>query len=424
MYTVRTKRLPLGAPTAYAWHMPTSIAPTSVRWPLAALSLSMLLSSLGTSIANVGLPAMEQAFAASFHQVQWIVLAYLLAITLLIVVVGRLGDVFGRKRLLLMGIALYTLASGLCSMAPTLWLLVAARAVQGVGAATMMALSMAFVREAVPKEKTGSAMGLLGTMSAIGTALGPSLGGVLIATLDWRAIFYVSVPLGLLAYGLAWRYLPVDRTEVRASPPLLRLALLREPAFAASLGMNALVATVMASTFVVGPFYLARGLSLDAAQVGMVMSVGPVISILFGVVAGRLVDRLGAERMVPLGLLALLLGCAVLAGLGQYFGIAGYVAGIAILTPGYQLFQAANNTAVMVDVQPDQRGVVSAMLSLSRNLGLMAGVSAMGAVFAWGAAANVTHGMQLSFGVAAGLMVVALVLGALANHSAMKAIHP
>ena len=129
--------------------------------------------------------------------VQWIVLAYLLAITTLIVSVGRLGDITGRRRLLLAGIFVFTVASVLCGMAPTLWLLVAARAAQGLGAAVMMALTLAFVGETVPKEKTGSAMGLLGTMSAIGTALGPSLGGVLIAVLGWRAIFLVNLPLGI-----------------------------------------------------------------------------------------------------------------------------------------------------------------------------------------------------------------------------------
>src|SRR3712207_4220430 len=187
----------------------------SVRWALASLSLSMLLSSLGTSIANVGLPTLAQAFDASFQEVQWIVLAYLLAITTLIVSVGRLGDITGRRRLLLAGIVLFTAASGSSGIAPTLWLLIAARAAQVLGAAIMMALTIAFVGESVPKAKTGSAMGLLGTMSAIGTALGPSLGGVLVPRLGWRAIFLVNVPLGILTFLLAHHSLPVDRRRAK-----------------------------------------------------------------------------------------------------------------------------------------------------------------------------------------------------------------
>lgn len=187
----------------------------SVRWALASLSLSMLLSSLGTSIANVALPTLAKAFNASFQQVQWIVLAYLLAITTVIVSVGRLGDLTGRRRLLLAGVFMFTVASVLCGVAPTLWLLIAARAAQGFGAAIMMALTMAFVSETVPKAKTGSAMGLLGTMSAIGTSLGPSLGGVLIAGLGWRSIFFINLPLGILTLLLAYRYLPVDRRVLK-----------------------------------------------------------------------------------------------------------------------------------------------------------------------------------------------------------------
>ena len=163
----------------------------------------MLLSSLGTSIANVGLPTLAGAFNASFQDVQWIVLAYLLAITTLIVSVGRLGDVTGRRRLMLAGIFMFTVASVLCSVASALWLLIAARVAQGLGAATMMALTMAFVGETVPKQKTGSAMGLLGTMSAIGTALGPSLGGILIAGFGWQSIFIINLPLGLLALAVS-----------------------------------------------------------------------------------------------------------------------------------------------------------------------------------------------------------------------------
>ena len=106
---------------------------------------------------------------------------------------------------------MFTTASLFCGVAPTLWLLIAARAAQGLGAAVMMALTMAYVGETVPKAKTGSAMGLLGTMSAVGTALGPSLGGILISSFGWRAIFLVNVPLGVLTFLLAYRTLPGDK---------------------------------------------------------------------------------------------------------------------------------------------------------------------------------------------------------------------
>ncbi len=446
---------------------------SSARWALAGLSLSMLLSSLGTSIANVGLPTLALAFGASFQAVQWIVLAYLLAITTLIVSAGRLGDILGRRRLLLAGLLLFTAASVLCGAAPTLGLLIAARAAQGLGAAVMMALTMAFVGDTVPKEKTGSAMGLLGTMSAIGTALGPSLGGILIAIFGWRAIFLVEVPLGLLALLLAYRYLPADRREVkagragfdslgtlvlaltlaayalamtlgrgsfgalnmalllaavvgtglfvrtesRAASPLIRLATLRDPVLSAGLAMSVLVSAVAMTTLVVGPFYLSQALGLDAAAVGLVLSAGPLVAALSGVPAGRMTDRFGAQRMIIVGLVGIAAGSVLLSIMRVTLGIPGYVAPLVVMTAGYALFQAANNTAVMTDIQPDRRGTVSGMLNLSRNLGLVTGASAMGAVFALAAtAADVTAahpdavaaGMRATFAVAAVLMVAGL----------------
>lgn len=393
---------------------------------LAALSLSLLLASLGTSIANVGLPALADAFTASFHELQWIVLAYLLPITALVVFAGRLGDRIGRRRLLLGGILLFTAASSLCALAPTLGLLIAARAAQGAGAAIMMALAMALVGETVPKARFGSAMGLLGTMSAVGTALGPSLGGMLIALGGWRAMFLVSVPLGLATLLLAYRALPAPAAVTKATAlPLPGLGMLRDPVLAAGVAMSALVSTVVMATLIVGPFYLARGLELEVALVGFAMSAGPFVAALGGIPAGRAVDRFGAHRMVIAGLALMALGSTGLALVPAALGPAGYVAPIAIVTAGYALFQAANNTAVMIDVRPDRRGTTSGMLNLSRNIGLVAGASVMGAIFALAsgggdlAAARpdaIAAGMHVTFAVAASLVLAALAI-ALASRS-------
>lgn len=448
---------------------------SATRWGLAGLAVSMLLSSFGVSIATVALPTLAQAFGASFQAVQWVVLAYLLAVTALIVSAGRLGDLLGHRRVLLAGLALFIGASALCGSAPTLALLIAARALQGLGAAVLMALTLALVRETVPEERTGSAMGLLGTMSAVGTALGPSLGGLLIAGPGWRGIFFVMVPLGALGFLLVWRGLPATRrapsreragfdapgtlllgltlaayalamtvgrghfgglnaallaaavvgaglfvlAEARASAPLVRPAMLRDPALSASLAMNALVATVMAVTLVVGPFYLSRALGLDAMLVGAVLSVGPVVSALSGIPAGRIVDRLGARSIVVAGLVLMAAGTSALCTLPALFGLAGYLAALVVLCPGYQLFLAGNNTAVMADVAQQRRGVISGLLNLSRNLGFVTGTSVMGAVFAAAVGTSdiaaaapdaVAFGMRIAFATAAGLICLALAL--------------
>jgi MFS family permease len=197
------------------------------------------------------------------------------------------------------------------------------------------------------------------------------------------------------------------------------LALFRNSGLSASLAMSTLVSTVMMATLVVGPFYLARGLGLEAMFVGLVSSVGPVVVALTGVPAGRIADRFGATRTTIVGLLGMATGCFMLSMLPASLGIPGYIAPIAVITVSYALFQTANNTAVMADVLPEQRGVISGLLNLSRNLGLITGASVMGAVFARASAetdiANarpeaVATGMRVTFVVATMLMLSALAI--------------
>lgn len=449
--------------------------PRPGRRPLAfaALSLVMLLSSLGTSVANVALPTLEDAFAASFGQVRWVVLAYLLTVTTLVVGAGRLGDALGRRRVLTAGVAMFCAASALCAAAPALWVLVGARALQGVGAAAMMALSLALAADAVPESRTGAAMGLLGSTSAMGTALGPSLGGLLIAGPGWRTIFLVNVPLGLAAVHLLRRHVPADplRTpggrrgldgpgtvlliavlaayalsmtlsggpgapaglalvglaaggtallvfaERRAAAPLIEPSVLRDRVLALGFATSALVSTVMMATLVVGPFHLSRALALGPLAVGLAMSLGPAVVAVSGIPVGRLVDRHGVRRVTLAGLGGMAIGTCLLAVAPLRLGVPGYLGPIVVVTLGYALFQTANNAAVMAAAGAARRGVVSGMLNLSRNLGLITGASALGAVFAFGsgtddtrtaAADAVARGTHVTFGVAAGLILVAL----------------
>lgn len=391
---------------------------------LVSLSLAMLLSSLSTSIANVALPALVQAFAAPFEAVQWVVVAYLMTITLVIVGVGRLGDVAGRRRLLLIGLTLFTLASMACGLATGLGPLIAARVLQGLGAAVMMALSLALVNEVVPKDRAGRTMGLLGTLSAVGTAMGPTLGGWLIGAWGWQAIFWVQVPLSLVALAMAFRHLPADAPS--AAPKAARtghagavLQALRQPMMATGFATSALATTVVMATLVVGPFYLGGAFGLDAARMGLVMSVGPAVAALAAAPAGRLVDRLGTQRVNMGGLFLMGLGSAALPFAAAVWGVAGYAGALALITGGYATVQTANNTAVMAQARADQRGLVSGLLQLSRNLGLITGASVMGAVFQFGASAALgpaadasalAAGLRLTFLLATALVALAAVL--------------
>jgi MFS family permease len=183
--------------------------------------------------------------------------------------------------------------------------------------------------------------------------------------------------------------------------------------------VNSLVAAVMMTTLVVGPFYLGLGLGLNDTLIGLVMSMGPAIAIFSGVPAGRAVDAWGARPVLGIGLVLLAAGALLLAALPEMVGVGGYVLAIVVLTPGYQLFQAANNTAALSDVPADRRGLVSGLLNLSRNIGLIVGASAMGAVFAVGvgtsdladaSALAIAGGMRLTFVLAGGMMGLAILV--------------
>lgn len=462
----------------------TPAAESSGTLKVAALALAALLSSLGTSVTNVALPTFASAFSASFHAVQWVILAYLLAMTVLVVSAGRLGDLMGRRRLMLAGIMLYTVASAVCATASELWMLIAARVVQGFGAAVMMALSMALVADVARRGRSGQAMGLLGSVSAVGTALGPALGGVLIEALGWQSIFLLNVPLGLAAFALVLRHLPPDipiarrpsfdlkgsvllavtlvayalamtlergkpgfvtasllfaalvgaglfmRLESRLQSPLLHPQLFRNIALGTGFAMGALVTTVVMTTLIVGPFYLTVVLALSPAAMGMVMTIGPLVAAIIGILAGHGVDRFGGVHITIVGLLAMTAGCIGLAVVPASAGIVGYVLPLASTTAGFGMFQVANNTTVMAAIEPSQRGVVSGLLNLSRNLGLITGASAMAALFAWVAgtldirtasSTAVVAGTHAAFGMAGLLTGATLVLAAVQRRALDRA---
>lgn len=380
------------------------------------MGLSILLASLGTSIVNIALPTLAEVFLLPFIQVQAVVIGYLISLTITVVIAGRLGDRYGCKSMLIVGLVIFSLASLLCSVAPSLWILVAARSFQGIGAAFLMTLAMALTRQTVNKSQLGRAMGMLGTISALGTALGPVLGGVLIALSGWQSIFGLQFILASIAIILAWVLLPNDC--IRKQIPTLS-SWQPDQNITPNLMVNLLVAAVMMTTLVIGPFYLSLGLSLNQIQVGLIMGIGPVVAILSGIPSGRLVDRWGSRYIVAIGLIFLIIGSFMLAIVPKLMGLSGYIFPIIILTLGYQLFQAANNTMTLADVPKARQGVVSGLLSLSRNMGLIIGVSVMGAIFSFGVgtiqfnqatALAIIDGMQFTFLCAGALMIVGLLI--------------
>lgn len=456
---------------------PVHHRPVKSGMVLTGLSLAILLSQLGTNIINVALPTLVASFETSFGAVQWVVVSYLLVVTALIVGVGRFGDQLGKKRLFLWGLAIFMAASVLCALSSNLPLLIAGRAAQGLGGAIIMALSFAFVGEVFPEERTGFAMGVLSTMVSFGIALGPSLGSLALAAFGWQAMFWLNLPFGILAWLLVSRHLPntVDApkhpvpavrfdwvgtillaatlgayslamtfsgarglgdtlvvqlmigvivglvlflgVQMKVKAPLLRLSMFRNLLLSTSMAMSVLVYAVMMATLVLGPFFLSKAAGLDTRSVGLVMTVGPLAAALMGVPASFVADRIGARLAMVIGLAFFTIGAFVMSWVPVASGVPVYVAAILLISVGLALFQTPNNTAVMANAKPEQRGLVSGLLALARNLGLITGASLIGAIFAHavgdaGTATpeTITSAMRLAFQVAAFMAAAAFLM--------------
>lgn len=442
--------------------------PASNRGALVGLALAMFLSSFGAGIAGLALPQLTEVFHAPFSEVQWVALAYSLTITVLAVAAGRLGDIVGKKPLLVAGAGIFLTASLLCGLSPSLSLLIGFRVLQGAGAALLMTLSVAVAFDLSGGTQAGRTIGLLGTASAAGMSLGPALAGLVLSGVGWRGLFFVSSLPGIAAVFLLTRCLP-SRTGrkvrpesgiapgqmlllsltlfsgvmslqgnlwftaapvvfaatatlgliflamvLRKSPaPLIDLRLFRDTGRSIPIALSTLITAVMTAPLVAAPFYLIAGLRVEPTHAGIVLSIGPVMTALTGIPAGHGIARYGAARVAAGGLIVLTLGCSLLAFLPSSCAVAGYVVAVVLLNAGYAAFQAANTAAVMTGTSPETRGIISGLLSLSRNLGMAAGMAVFGAVFASRAGlqhdpGSAIHGAHVTFTVAAVMALGAL----------------
>lgn len=405
---------------------------------LFSLALALLMPTLGVSITNVALPELAARFHASVATVSWVVISYLASVTTFIIGAGVLGDIWGRKPLLLLGVGIFSFASLLCAISGNLWLLIAARLIQGFGAAFILSQTLALASVAFPKAKVGSAMGLLSTTAAIGTALGPVVGGALLHVFGWQSIFWLLFVMGGVSFTVCALFIPNEQLKFSATVkqydvigtlllglscllyalsvtahstklsvsgtvlfmlaiavltvflisqrkrrfPLINLAFFQYKLRNLTLAANFLVDAVAMSTLVVGPYYLAYGLGLSVMEIGMLMAVGPVVAACSGYPSGKLVDLIGVKRVMLLGLSQLIVGVVCFAWLPVQFGVYGYIAALFILTPARQLFLTSNHTFVMSSATNQEKGLASGILNLVKNLGLMTGASVMVALFA------------------------------------------
>ncbi|WP_413943083.1 MFS transporter [Bdellovibrio sp. HCB-162] len=371
---------------------------------IGSLSASVLLASLGTSMANIVLPAISLDFGVSFSEAKWVVLSYLIVTTAFSLIVGRIGDLKGRRTTLVLGTIFFVIGALMSASSSSFALLIFARIVQGIGGASLIVLPIAIVTNVISKEKTGRIIGLLATTSAIGTATGPSLGGFLLGVQGWRIPFFLVAALGFLNLLLVLFFVPSDvisAAERQKSSALIDMltSIYGDASLRTHLLSNSAVSAVMMSTLIGGPFYLTRVLKVAPVEMGLVMSAGPITSILFGVFSGVLVDRFGLPSILKFAFIQLLIGASAFVFLPSLLGAVGFAFSAVCLSFGYQMFLSANSSCIMKNVEEDRRGLISGALSLSRNLGLMGGTLIMGSIFE-------VFGLQIVFLVAAILIAL------------------
>lgn len=431
-------------------------APDPRRWlGLTGIGSGVFMFTLDGSIVNVALPTLAAAFQAPIATVQWVVLAYLLIITALVLGAARLGDVHGRKRAYLFGLALFTVASVLCGFAPSVHWLIAFRALQGFGAVFVSALSGAIIAQTFPQKERGRALGVISSCVTLGVALGPTIGAFIIHLAGWRWMFLVNIPVGLTAMAIVSRVipdlpphptrLPFDWlgtllialalggfslaltfgqghgfgtmvpnalfataasalaaflfSQTRVDAPVLDLSMFINRPFSAGLAMSVFAFIVLGATAFTMPFFLQLGLGLPIATVGLLMGISPILGALVGPIGGTLSDKFGPRWMSFIGLSLMCFGCIRLALLDETTSILNFALSVAPVGIGMALFSSSNNSAVLNSVRRERLGVASGMLSLVRTLGQSTGipvVAALFAVFALGHAGVVDHAALLA----------------------------
>jgi len=408
------------------------------RWtPLAAVCLGTFMLLIDVTIVNVALPDMSRDLHASFAGLQWVIDGYALALAALLLGVGSLADRRGRRLTYVAGLVVFTLASLACGLAPSEAVLIAARVVQGVGAAAMFATNIALLNTAYQGRDRGTAFGVWGAVAGAAAAIGPLVGGVLTQGLSWRWIFFVNIPIGALTIVLTVRALHESRQphegradlagalaftlaaaaattafirvndvgwgsaqtlltlalalaavlvfvaiERRVDEPLLDLSLLRRGPFTAVLIGGGLLSIAAFAALTYASLWLQGDLRLSPIQAGLVLLPLSSASFLVSILAGRFLHGSAARHAIGGGLVLIGVGDLLQLGLGHGSSWSALLAGFAVTGVGVGLATPTLVSAGLAAVPPQRAGMAAGAINTTRQLGFALGIALLGSIYA------------------------------------------
>lgn len=409
---------------------------------VATVCMGAFMAALDGSIITVALPTIDQQFNVNVSASAWVALAYLLTLTALLAMFGRIADIVGRRPLYTIGFTVFIVGSALCGASPSLGFLIAARVLQGIGATMLQANSVAIVTAAVPERVRGKAIGIQGSALAVGLSLGPAIGGLLIGLFGWRSIFYVNVPVGIIGTMLASMILPRDKQlkssttelwskfdfvgavimavslvllllglnqgndqgwgspliigyfavgialaflfvyqEKRHPSPLIDLSLFRIPQLTWGNVTGSLSYGVMYGVLYVIPYFFELVLKKPSSQSGILTTPLPIGMMLLTPIAGTIADRLGSKIPTVAGMAIATLGTVLLAFINDHTGLPYIIVALFFIGVGMGVFTPPNNSSVMGSTPRNRLGVSSGMLNMARSLGQSVGIAYAFAIF-------------------------------------------
>lgn len=408
------------------------------KWlALIIVCIGSFMTTMDINIVNVALPRMAERFSVGMGTIQWVITSYLLAISALVLIFGRLADIKGKKLIYQNGFLIFSLGSLMCSFSTTLWFLILSRILQAIGASMMMSSNFGIITMVFPQSENGRAVGILGSVVAVAAMIGPSLGGFLVGLFNWQSIFIINIPVGIAAFMAGPKILPLEYSaiknktldlkgavffvlfiipiflailngenvgwlspyiifcfifsllnlilflivEYKVPSPILDLFLFKNSAFSSGIFCAYISYTVIYFTNIIHPFFLQHILSMSPEKAGLIMMVYPATSAIVAPLGGYITDKIGYKTPTLIGLISTGIGIFSMSFLNLNCSNADIIVRMSILGFGYGLFQSPNSTGVMTSVPKDKLGISGSINSFIRTLGMSSGISFSVALF-------------------------------------------